>query len=258
MPGRAGIKQQLQGQDEACVARLNGTNRSQRATGAVAAHRDAAWVQPEPRTLACHPLHDVPGIVLCHRKLVFRCQTVVHRQHGAARQMRQPAAQRVMRGNAADGETATMEVHQHRQLNAGRCVQAHRNVKAVAGLDRKAFHTVHGLRRDVQHVGSAGIGGARLLGSHGVHGDFLRAVHALQYLVHGGRQQGQRIAVVVIHIQVCAAQSKGSCCNTMSISRPNATPTVPGKLTASPRSFIFACLQRARQDAKWITPAMGS
>ena len=49
---------------------------------------------------------------------MLRRKTVSHRNHRAARALRQRAAQRVVRGDAADAEAAPVEIDQHRQREA--------------------------------------------------------------------------------------------------------------------------------------------
>ena len=114
--GAAGVEQQLQRQRQLHIARQDGADRSQCAACAVAAHRQPRHVCAQRAALCGQPLQRVPGVG-------------------------QFTAERVVRGNAANGEPAAMQVQQQRQagIQAGR-IQARCQCSAVACWNVKVFH----------------------------------------------------------------------------------------------------------------------
>jgi 4-hydroxybutyrate dehydrogenase len=147
------------------------------------------------------PLNNVPGIVDGGGKFVLGCQSVVNRQHGAMRMVGQLSAQAIMRGCAANGETAAMKVQQHRQDSGAGCHQPDRNGVTVGGTDREGLHMRHGRWRQLQNIGTSAIGFACLHRRQGVQGHVTRAGHAIQHAMHGRRQQGLGVTLVTHGVQ---------------------------------------------------------
>ena len=72
-------------------------------------------IKPQRSGMLRQPLQRIPGIVGRNGKLVFGCQPVINRHHGAARQVAELAAQHIVRGQAANGEATAMKKQQNRQ-----------------------------------------------------------------------------------------------------------------------------------------------
>ena len=193
----AGVEQQLQRQRQTGLLGQNGAHHGQRAARAVTAHGQAAGVDAQRLALRGQPLQGVPRVVGRGRELMLRGQPVVQRQHRAARQQAQLAAQNVMRGDAAHHKTTTMKVQQcgQRPLSrlAGR-IQPRGQGVAVARGQREVFNTgQHGFG-DFQHIGPGGIGSFGLQRAQVVQARMFAAVqpgHARQHALHRGRQHGR-------------------------------------------------------------------
>ena len=188
---RSPVEQQLQRQRQARVARERG------ADGGTACRRHcrrprqgATCPRPAPRPPR-HPLQGGPRVVGRRREAMLRCQPVAHGNDRAARALGQRAAQRVVRGDAADGEAAAVEVHQHRQaLRRGRD-QACRDLDAGRHRDAQVLHPRQVRPRHLQHAGARLVGGARLLRRKFVQRDVPGARHALEHGTHGRGQFGK-------------------------------------------------------------------
>ena len=184
-----GVEEHLQRQRQAGGARQDGVDGGQRAPGTVAAHRQARPVQAQLARVPGQPGQCVPGVVRCGRKAVLRRQPVVERQHGAAGQTRQLAAQRVVRGAAADGEAPAVQVQQHRQ--AGRGVGRHQAGAEQCAIARRNGELLGPRQLGARHLQDAGaqlVRGARLLRRECVQGRAPGARHALEHAAHLRRQ----------------------------------------------------------------------
>ena len=189
MRSAAGVKQQLQGQFQARIPRHDRAHGGQRAARAVAADGQALVVQPQTVRVDGQPLQRVPRIVRGGGEFVFGREPVVQRHHGAAHQVAELAAQHIMRGDAANGETAAVQIQQHRQLVVRRCVKPRRQGVAVTRRNGEVFHPAQDGFGDFQHARPRFVGGASLCGRQGVKRRTLSAGHAADDVAHGGRQQ---------------------------------------------------------------------
>ena len=74
----ARINKKLQNEWQSAIARLQGAGGREGAARAVAAHCDAAGVEPPALTGAGDPLQRIPGVVKRSGKLVFGRESIVH------------------------------------------------------------------------------------------------------------------------------------------------------------------------------------
>ena len=197
VPCCARIKQQLQRQRPASVARGNRGHGGQRAASAVAAQRDARRVQPQAGGVFAQPGQAVPGIH--HRGRKFRCggQPVIDRHHRAVRQVRQVPTQRLVGGHAADGEATAMKVQQHRQGRIGRwSKQPRAEFDAVARGHAQVFYARQLVGWDVEHASTSLVGQLGLRRREHVHRRVASAGDAVEHTAHGWGQEGSGIGVV--------------------------------------------------------------
>ena len=78
------------------------------------------------------------------------------------RQMAEPAAQPIVRGNATDRKATAMKIHQHRQHFCVGGIQAHRHGIAIARRKSKTFHALQALFGQLQNASSRFVSGAGL------------------------------------------------------------------------------------------------
>ena len=195
---RARVDQQLQGQLEAGVARMDGAGCGQRAARAVAAHGQARRVGAQRGRLRGQPLQRVPGVVVGRGEFVLWRAPIVQRDHHGARQMGQLAAQHVVRGHAAHGEAAAVQVQQHGQARGRRLAALHGRIEprrqqgAIARGNLQILDTQQNRLGNFEHAGPRLVGGTCALGAQLVQGRARGALHAAQHIAHlvgQGRRQ---------------------------------------------------------------------
>jgi hypothetical protein len=187
--GGAGVEQHLQRQRQARVARLMAHTAASvpPALSPPTARRPAS----RPRLAPCFrdEREGVPRVVRCGRKLVRGRQPVVDRHHRAAALVAQHAAQRVVRADVADGEAATMKVHQHRQHLGRRRIEPRGYREAVARGDAEVFDARQLGLGHFEHARAFFVGGLGLVGGELLERGMAGARHALD---HAGHLRGER------------------------------------------------------------------
>ena len=183
------IKQHLQCQRQASVARQQGTHRRQRAARAVTTHRQKLRIKVQVSGMACEPLQGIPGIICRRGKLELRGQAVIDRHHGAARQVADLAAQHVVRGNAANRESAAMKIHKHRQFLSRWGVKARRYLMPAAHRNAEIIDPCYYRLGDFKHTRAGFVSSPGLLRRQRMKWRALGAGHAAEDAPHGRRQQ---------------------------------------------------------------------
>ena len=133
---------------------------------------------------------------MCDGKPELRRQAIVQRHDHATRQMRELTTKRIMRGHAAYGKAAAVQIQQHRQARSGgfiathRCIEAGRQLRAVACRNLQVLHARQGLPGDFKHAGASLIGRFGSFRAELVHGSARGPLHATQHIAHGWCQTG--------------------------------------------------------------------
>lgn len=132
------------------------------------------------------------------RKAVFGRQPVVQRDHRAMALAAELAAEHVVRGQAADGEAAAVQVQQHGQRRVAlRRVKPCRTGMAIAHRHLQWLHPVHfGRGLQVKNGTADVIELAGLRRRQGLHGWTAGAVDALDQQPGRGAQTRMGVGVV--------------------------------------------------------------